>query len=150
MTKPNHCIWPIRTHYTFVSTNDYICRILTAAAWYSSLQLLPSYIWSLKIRFKQTRIYSIRCKLPKIDHLNGLCFVVWSVRNSVKRNFVHLNIWTRQDLNQSFHWWCGSLMMWCRIVLIVLKWCAAGERNCWIQMDLFNLSAGCWPSPQSI
>ena len=21
MTKPNHCIWPIRTHYTFVSTN---------------------------------------------------------------------------------------------------------------------------------
>jgi len=39
-----HCIWPI---YTFVSTNDYICRILTAAAWYSGLQLLPSYIWSL-------------------------------------------------------------------------------------------------------
>ena len=24
LTKPNHCIWPIRTHYTFVSTNDYI------------------------------------------------------------------------------------------------------------------------------
>ena len=48
MTKPNHYIWPIRTHYTFVSTNDYICRILTAAAWYSGLQLLPSYIWSLK------------------------------------------------------------------------------------------------------
>ena len=47
MTKPNHCIWPIRTHYTFVSTNDYICRILTAAACYSSLQLLPSYILSL-------------------------------------------------------------------------------------------------------
>ena len=42
-----HCIWPIRPHYTFVSTNDYICRILTAAACYSSLQLLPSYIWSL-------------------------------------------------------------------------------------------------------
>ena len=48
LTKPNHCIWPIRTHYTFVSTNDYIYRILTAAAWYSSLQLLPSYIWSLE------------------------------------------------------------------------------------------------------
>ena len=41
-----HCIWPIRTHYTFVSTNDHIYRILTAAAWYSGLQLLPSYIWS--------------------------------------------------------------------------------------------------------
>ena len=26
-TKPNHCIWPIRTHYNFVSTNDHICRI---------------------------------------------------------------------------------------------------------------------------
>ena len=25
LTKPNHCIWPIRTHYTFASTNDYIC-----------------------------------------------------------------------------------------------------------------------------
>ena len=25
LTKPNHCIWPIKTHYTFVSTNDYIC-----------------------------------------------------------------------------------------------------------------------------
>ena len=25
LTKPNHCIWPIRAHYTFVSTNDYIC-----------------------------------------------------------------------------------------------------------------------------
>ena len=47
LTKPNHCIWPIRTHYTFVSTNDHIYRILTAAAWYSGLQLLPSYIWSL-------------------------------------------------------------------------------------------------------
>ena len=47
MTKPNHCIWPIRTHYTFVSTNDYIWRILTAADWFSGLQLLPSYIWSL-------------------------------------------------------------------------------------------------------
>ena len=22
LTKPNHCIWPIRTHYTFVSTNE--------------------------------------------------------------------------------------------------------------------------------
>ena len=22
MTKRNHCIWPIRTHYTFVSTNE--------------------------------------------------------------------------------------------------------------------------------
>ena len=42
-----YCIWPIRTHYTFVSTNDYIYRILTAPAWYSSHQLLPSYIWSL-------------------------------------------------------------------------------------------------------
>ena len=42
-----HCIWPIRTHYTFVSTNDYIFRILTAAACHNGLQLLPSYIWSL-------------------------------------------------------------------------------------------------------
>ena len=22
LTKPNHCIWPIRAHYTFVSTNE--------------------------------------------------------------------------------------------------------------------------------
>ena len=22
LTKPNHCIWPIRTHYTFLSTNE--------------------------------------------------------------------------------------------------------------------------------
>ena len=22
LTKPNHCIWPIRTHYTLVSTNE--------------------------------------------------------------------------------------------------------------------------------
>ena len=47
MPKPNHCIWPIRTHYTFVSTNDHIDRILTVAACHSGLQLLPSYIWSL-------------------------------------------------------------------------------------------------------
>ena len=45
--ESNSNIWPIRTHYTFVSTNDYTCRILTAAAWYSSLQLFPSYIWSM-------------------------------------------------------------------------------------------------------
>ena len=25
LTKPNHCIWPIRTHYTFVSTNETVC-----------------------------------------------------------------------------------------------------------------------------
>ena len=46
MTKPNQCIWPIRTHYTFVSTNDYICMyvVKTTSTGYSGLQLLPSYI----------------------------------------------------------------------------------------------------------
>ena len=53
-----HYIWPIRTHYTFVSTNDHICRILTATACHSSLQLLPSYIWSLLI-MKWYRISSL-------------------------------------------------------------------------------------------
>ena len=31
----------------YLSTNDHIYRILTAAAYHSGLQLLPSYIWSL-------------------------------------------------------------------------------------------------------
>ena len=47
LTKPNQCIWPIRTHYTFVSTNDYIYVVKTTSAGHSGLQLLPSYMYMI-------------------------------------------------------------------------------------------------------
>ena len=52
--ESNSNIWPNQTivsdqsELTLLSCQPMI-RILTAAAWYSCLQLLPSYIWSLEI-----------------------------------------------------------------------------------------------------
>ena len=49
MTKPNHCIWPIRTHYTFVSTNEQFAPNeddLAMVQRPSTITIL--YIWSLK------------------------------------------------------------------------------------------------------
>ena len=58
---------------------NYICRILTAAAWYSDLQLLPSYIWSLI----STNIIQISNNFPhfiihnypstRVDYLHNKC-----------------------------------------------------------------------------
>ena len=48
LTKPNHCIWPIRTHYTFVSTNEQFAPNeddLAMVQWPSTITIL--YIWSL-------------------------------------------------------------------------------------------------------
>ena len=45
---PNHCIWPIRTHYTFVSTNEQFAPNeddLTMVQRPSTITIL--YIWSL-------------------------------------------------------------------------------------------------------
>ena len=67
MTKPNQCIWPIRTHYTFVSTNDHINRILTAAAWYNGLQLLPSYMIFAISRFIISNSF-FKCKFKITSH----------------------------------------------------------------------------------
>ena len=47
---PNQTIVPDQSELTILLCQPmiiYICRILTASAWYSGLQLLPSYIWSL-------------------------------------------------------------------------------------------------------
>ena len=48
LTKPNHCIWPIRTHYTFVSTNEQFASNeddLAMVQRPSTITIL--YIWSL-------------------------------------------------------------------------------------------------------
>ena len=48
LTKPNHCIWPIRTHYTFVSTNEQFAPNeddLAMVQRPSTITIL--YIWSL-------------------------------------------------------------------------------------------------------
>ena len=76
-----HCIWTIRTHYIFVSTNDYKCRILTAAAWYRGLQLLPFYIWSLGSSVGEQMMRVIReiiCQLC-LDHRHvNISWQQWS------------------------------------------------------------------------
>ena len=49
LTKPNHCIWPIRTHYTFLSTNEQFApneHDLDMVQWPSTITIL--YIWSLR------------------------------------------------------------------------------------------------------
>ena len=43
-TKPNHCIWPIRTHYTLCQPMNSLLLMKKTLPWYSGLQLLPSYI----------------------------------------------------------------------------------------------------------
>ena len=50
LTKPNHCIWPIRTHYTFVSTNEQFAPNEDDIAMVqrpSTITIL--YIWSLPL-----------------------------------------------------------------------------------------------------
>ena len=86
MTKPNHCIWPIRTHYTFVSTNDCICRIVTAAAWHSGLQLLPSYIWSLE---------TAELQMTTNNNLQGFLQNRW---------VLHVKMWAKNCLFSANFW----------------------------------------------
>ena len=50
LTKPNHCIWPIRTHYTFVSTNEQFAPYEADLAMVqrpSTITIL--YTWSLAV-----------------------------------------------------------------------------------------------------
>ena len=81
LTKPNHCIWPIRTHYTFVSTNEQFAPNEGDLAMVQQPSTITTlYIWSLvSINYLLVgRIMQFSGCLNQINHLPLLPSFNWA------------------------------------------------------------------------
>ena len=99
MTKPNHCIWPIRTHYTFVSTNQQFAPDeddLAMVQQPSTITIL--YIWSLE--FTLVPFSSANKDKPsKTQILKSLSFEMFVQRKSILKSSFLIKFSTK--INQS-------------------------------------------------
>ena len=89
LTKPNHCIWPIRTHYTFVSTNKQFapkwrrpCHGTAAFNYYHPIyMILGHHLHCLSLttlRYIGHQIRTNVLQLLEIERRNIISFVPWS------------------------------------------------------------------------
>ena len=85
MTKPNHCIWIIRTHYTFVSTNEQFapkwrrpCQGTAAFNYYHPIYMILESIWR----------YSILSYLYLILHLyfTNILIRLGEIKNKISKS----------------------------------------------------------------
>ena len=91
MTKPNHCIWPIRTHYTFVSTDE---------------QFAPSEENLAMVQQRSTITILYRWSLPFSQTVRIMVRVSWSWRSTGGWSVVQCQGLKRLDISHymlSYH-----------------------------------------------
>ena len=105
LTKPNHCIWPIRTHYTFVSTNEQFAPDeddLAMVQQPSTITIL--YIWSLPIVF--TALHTDQASHQGLARVWWMISSVWD-KISILNNVSTLRCFLSEHLLET--WWVREL-----------------------------------------